>query len=164
MTVLDMCCGSRMFWFDRQHPDVLYCDNRQESCELTDMYARGGKRSLVIDPDLVSDFTSLPFADESFSLVVFDPPHLIRAGKKGWLAKKYGVLGEDWRLDIRKGFAEGFRVLATNGVLVFKWNERDIPVSQVLALTEVKPLFGNRCGKSAQSHWIVFMKKRRGGN
>lgn len=22
--VLDACCGSRMFWFDRRHPDVVF--------------------------------------------------------------------------------------------------------------------------------------------
>ncbi|EBX1389359.1 SAM-dependent methyltransferase, partial [Salmonella enterica subsp. enterica serovar Mikawasima] len=22
-TILDMCCGSRMFWFDKQNPDVM---------------------------------------------------------------------------------------------------------------------------------------------
>ena len=21
--ILDACCGSRMFWFDRRHPDVV---------------------------------------------------------------------------------------------------------------------------------------------
>jgi hypothetical protein len=49
-------------------------------------------------------------------------------------------------------------VLRSDGVLVFKWNEHDIPVSAVLALTDEKPLFGNRCGRSAKSHWLVFMK------
>jgi len=31
----------------------------------------------------------MPFADESFYMVVFDPPHLVRAGENQWLAKKY---------------------------------------------------------------------------
>lgn len=22
--ILDACCGSRMFWFDRRHPDVVF--------------------------------------------------------------------------------------------------------------------------------------------
>lgn len=156
--VLDMCCGSRMFWFDREHPDVIFADNRQEVCVLTDKSSRGGSRMLVIDPDLLADFRALPFADNSFSLVVFDPPHLIRQGRNSWLAKKYGKLGTNWRDDIRQGFLEGFRVLRPNGTLIFKWNEHDIPVSQVLALASQRPLIGNRCGKSAKSHWIVFLK------
>lgn len=156
--ILDACCGSRMFWFDRQHPNALYIDNRQETHELTDASSRGGFRHLEIAPDMVADFTALPFDADTFALVVFDPPHLIRNGAKGWLAKKYGKLGEDWREDIRKGFAECFRVLRPEGVLVFKWNEHDVPVSKVLALAPAKPLFGNRCGRTAKSHWLVFMK------
>lgn len=162
-SVLDMACGSRMFWFDRTNPDVLFCDNRRESHVLTDSSSAGGRRTLVIDPDLQVDFTDLPFPSNRFSVVVFDPPHLLRNGRKGWLAKKYGKLGEDWRGDLRKGFSEGFRVLRPEGVLIFKWNEHEIPVSQVLALTPEKPLLGNRCGKSAKSHWIVFMKRQECG-
>lgn len=148
-----------MFWFNRKHPDALFVDNRAERHELPDVSSSGGSRSLVIEPDLVADFTALPFDDETFALVAFDPPHLVRNGKSGWLAKKYGKLGTDWREDLRRGFAECFRVLRPDGVLVFKWNEHEIPVSQVLALTPVQPLFGNRCGKTAKSHWLVFMKR-----
>ncbi len=156
--ILDACCGSRMFWFDRKHPDALFIDTRSERHELTDASSPGGFRSLEIMPDLVADFTRMPFPDERFALVVFDPPHLRTNGPSGWLAKKYGKLGEDWRTDIRDGFAECFRVLRPQGVLVFKWNEHEVPVSRVLELTPVKPLFGNRCGKTAKSHWLVFMK------
>ena len=28
--VLDVCCGSRMFWFDKQNKDVLFVDKRKE--------------------------------------------------------------------------------------------------------------------------------------
>lgn len=156
--VLDACCGSRMFWFDRQNPHVVFADKRSETHSLKDKSSKGGSRSLVVDPDLQADFTDLPFADGSFAMVVFDPPHLLRNGRNGWLAKKYGKLGEDWREDIRKGFSECFRVLREEGTLIFKWNEHEIPVSALLALTPEKPLIGNRCGKTAKSHWLVFMK------
>lgn len=156
--ILDACCGSRMFWFDRQHPNALFVDNRAETHDLTDKSSTGGSRRLVIDPDLRADFTALPLPSNHFALVVFDPPHLIRNGRKGWLAKKYGILGADWRSDLRRGFAECFRVLRPEGVLIFKWNEHEVPLSHVLALTPEKPLFGNRGGKAAKSHWIVFMK------
>lgn len=74
------------------------------------------------------------------------------------MAKKYGKLEGDWRAELTKGFAECFRVLKPEGTLVFKWNENEVPVSQILALTPEKPLFGNRGGKNMQSHWVVFMK------
>lgn len=150
--ILDACCGSRMFWFDKQHPAALYGDKRSESHVLCD------GRALDIKPDMLLDFTALPFDEGSFKVVVFDPPHLIKAGEKGWQFKKYGRLSGAWREDIRQGFSECFRVLSNDGLLIFKWNETQIRVSEILALTEAKPLFGHPSGKKGGTHWITFMK------
>ena len=90
-------------YFDKQDQRVLFGDIRQEEHYLKD---RNSVRYLEVKPDIKLDFTNLPFNDESFRLVVFDPPHLLRAGKKSWLGKKYGKLGEDWRNDIKKGFSD----------------------------------------------------------
>ena len=136
-TVLDPCCGSRMMWFDKQDQRVLFGDQRTESHVLSD------GRALEIKPDVKLDFTNLPFPDNSFRLIAFDPPHLVRAGKKSWLALKYGKLGQSWQDDLSKGFAECFRVLESGGVLIFKWNEDQIKVSEILKLTPNKPLFGH---------------------
>lgn len=152
--VLDPCSGSRMMWFDRQHPDVIYGDKRHEQHTLCD------GRTLRIEPDAVMDFRALPFADETFRLVAFDPPHLKHAGPKSWLRAKYGVLGENWRDDLRQGFAECFRVLASDGVLVFKWAEDQVKIREVLTLTPVQPLFGHPTGRKGLTHWMVFMKPR----
>lgn len=156
--VLDACCGSKMFWFNPSDPRATFIDKRRETHTLPDKSSKGGSRQLIIDPDFTADFTALPFPDASFFLVIFDPPHLIRNGQRSWLAKKYGKLEGDWRKELAQGFSECFRVLKPGGTLIFKWNENDVPVSQILALTAAKPLFGNRCGKSAKSHWIVFLK------
>lgn len=150
--VLDPCSGSRMMWFDRLNPDVVFGDKRQEEHILCD------DRLLKVNPEILMDFRNMPYADNSFNLIAFDPPHLIHAGQKSWLALKYGKLENDWREDLRKGFSECFRVLSNNGVLCFKWNETQIKVREVLALTPVKPLFGNTSGKKAGTHWYVFMK------
>ncbi|WP_324724382.1 SAM-dependent methyltransferase [Lelliottia sp. JS-SCA-14] len=116
-------------------------------------------RQLVISPDLIADFRALPFADNTFPVVVFDPPHLERVGDNAWMGKKYGRLNkETWREDLRAGFAEAFRVLWPHGVLIFKWNETQIPVSQILALTDEKPIIGQRTGKSDKTHWVIFVK------
>lgn len=156
--VLDVCCGSKMFWFDPNDTRAIFVDRRRETHTLKDSSSTGGSRQLVIDPDIVADFTALPFEAERFSLVVFDPPHFERNGAKGWMALKYGKLEGDWRDMLRKGFAECFRVLRPNGTLIFKWNENEIPVSQILALTPERPLFGHKSGKSSQTHWIAFIK------
>ena len=150
--ILDPCCGSRMMHFDRQNPNVLFGDIRTEQHVLCD------GRTLDVAPDVELDFRDMPFADGQFKLVVFDPPHLINAGQQSWLALEYGKLQNDWREDLRRGFAECFRVLANDGVLIFKWNETQIKVSEILALTDQKPVFGHISGKRANTHWITFMK------
>lgn len=147
--ILDACCGSRMFWFDKNNENVVFMDIRQESCTLQDA------RKLEVKPDIIGDFTKMPFDDESFYLVVFDPPHLVRAGKSSWLAKKYGILKDGWQDEIRKGFSECMRVLKKNGTLVFKWSEQQVMVSDVLKAIDAKPLFGTRRGKTI---FLVFMK------
>ncbi len=157
-SVLDACCGSRMFWFDRKDCRALFVDNRRETHVLKDKSSSGGRRTLTVNPDQLADFTALPFPDNRFAVVIFDPPHLVRNGKNGWQAKKYGKLEGAWREMLRRGFSECFRVLRPEGTLIFKWNEHEVPVSQILALTPERPLVGQRCGKTAKTHWMVFMK------
>lgn len=116
--ILDMTCGSRTIWFNKNHPNAVYCDKRRESMEMYFGKARTSLHQLNVDPDILCDFTALPFPDESFSLVVFDPPHLTRAKETAWLVKKYGKLDEDWPQMIHDGFAEGMRVLKQDGVMI----------------------------------------------
>ena len=158
-TVLDVCCGARMFWFDRQDPRAIFLDCRQEVHVVRDRSSKGGHRRITIRPDVVADFTALPFPDERFHAVIFDPPHLTRNGATGWMGKKYGTLSAGWRAMLAGGFRECFRVLRPFGTLIMKWNEGDIVVGEVLALTPVRPLVGNQCGKTARTHWLVFQKE-----
>jgi len=142
--ILDACCGSKMFWFNKNHPNTLYVDNRRKKYKLCD------GRKLEIDPDMLMDFT--------FNLVVFDPPHLKTLGENSWMAKKYGTLSDDWESDIKKGFDECWRVLKENGVLIFKWSESEINISEILKLIDYQPLFGHTTGRSGKTKWVCFMK------
>jgi SAM-dependent methyltransferase len=142
-----------MMWFDKQDPRAIFGDIRDEG----DIVCCDG-RTVTVHPDQVMDFRRMPFPDASFRLVVFDPPHLRSAGRDSYMAQKYGVLLPTWREDLREGFAECFRVLKPGGVLVFKWNEDQIPVSEILALTPERPLFGHRSGRLSKTHWICFIK------
>jgi len=100
-TILDPCCGSRMFWFDKKHPAVIFGDIRTEQKSLCD------GRTLTVSPDVTLDFRDLPYADGAFKLVSFDPPHLVRAGAESWMKAKYGVLNPNtWQEDLRRGFSE----------------------------------------------------------
>lgn len=150
MKILDVCCGGKMFYFNPDSPLVTFMDIREGEVEFSE------GRKITIKPDVVGDFRAIPFYNETYDMVVFDPPHLIRAGKTSWLAKKYGVLNkETWESDLRVGFYECFRVLKKGGVLIFKWNTDQIPLKQVLELAIRQPLFGDKRGKT---HWIVFVK------
>lgn len=157
--ILDACCGSKMFYFDKHDPRVLFQDIRTMETTLCD------GRHFEVNPDVQADFTSMPYADGSFTMVVFDPPHLLRNSESkeateptGWQHIKYGALNSDWRDMLRKGFEECFRVLKPGGFLIFKWNETDIRVSEILKLTPEKPVFGHISGKRANTHWICFIK------
>ena len=166
--VLDVCCGGRMFWFDKHNTNVDFCDIRNFETILCD------GRKFCVKPDIIADFTKLPFEDNSYKLVVFDPPHLKRnVGNSkysemygslcdqkitGYQQIKYGALYTDWREMLSLGFSECFRVLEKYGILIFKWNETDIKVSEILQLTNQTPLFGHKSGKASKTHWITFMK------
>ena len=155
--ILDPCCGSRMFWFDKEHPDVLYVDKRNEILTAKD---RDKIRVIEVVPDMVADFTEMPFENESFYMVVFDPPHLKTLGKNSWMAKKYGRLPCDWQYMISKGFEECMRVLKPNGTLIFKWNEHEIKSKEVLSLIPYEPLFGHTTGRQSKTIWMAFMKTK----
>jgi len=91
--------------------------------------------------------------------VLCNEPHLLNLSEKSWMRKKYGVLDKDtWRDDLRKGFGECFRVLKTNGTLIFKWNEHSIPLKSILELTDQVPVLGHPSGKRMNTHWVLFIK------
>lgn len=157
--ILDVTCGSRTIWFDKHHPDAIYCDRRRADERGVWKSGKGvSERHFVIDPDVLCDFTDLPFADDTFSLVVFDPPHLKNVGDTAWLAKKYGKLDDSWPQMLHDGFAECMRVLKPDGVMIFKWSEFDIPAGEVWKAIGQEPLFGHRSGKRSLTFWGVFMK------
>lgn len=147
--ILDCCCGSRMMWFNKNNPLATFMDIRNEDCYLTD------GQLVMVHPNIIGDFTAMPFPDESFYMVVFDPPHLRWEGKDANLYKRFGCLDKDWRDTLAKGFKECFRVLKPYGTLVFKWSDVHLKLRSVLALTEEKPLFGHRRGNT---FFVCFMK------
>lgn len=148
-----------MMWFDRHDARALFVDKRWE-VHTVDVGTPGtiGRSPIVVEPDEIVDFTAMPFSDESFHMVVFDPPHVERQEMRGAVTRRYGVLNGDWREMLRKGFAECFRVLKPNGTLVFKWGEAQFPISEILKLTPHKPLFGHHTRK--HTCWCVFMKSK----
>lgn len=152
--ILDVCCGSRMFWFDKSNPLTIFTDIRCEDDVLCD------GRIIHVHPDQIEDCTNLSFSDKSFKLVVLDPPHLRRVGENSWMMKKYGRLPEKWETFINDSVHECMRVLDDYGILIFKWNEHQIKVSKILeAIKDYKPLFGHPTRRNDTTIWLCFMKE-----
>jgi hypothetical protein len=156
--ILDPCCGPKEMWIDKNHPNVIYGDKREvASWELSRF------RGWSIKPDILMDFRDMPFPDNRFRLVVFDPPHKITKRPSGELLKKYYCLdGLTWRRDLKQGFDECWRVLQDYGVLIFKWAESSIMYQEILKVLGRKPLFHNPFyrtkDKNKRTYWATFMK------
>ena len=157
--ILDATCGSRTIWFQKHCPLAVYMDCREEhDVQIWKSTKNNSARTLDVEPDIIADFTKMPFEDNYFELVVFDPPHLKQIGENAWMRKKYGKLGEDWPTMIHDGFFECMRVLKPYGTLIFKWSEVQIPTRDVINAIGVEPLFGHRSGKAMKTHWLCYMK------
>ena len=112
--ILDVTCGMRGIWFQKNEPHTIYCDQRSEHHE-SNYGTKTAHRTIDVDPDIECDFTNLPFKDDMFNLVVFDPPHIKGASDKAWITKMYGSLDDTWPELIRDGFNECMRVLKVGG-------------------------------------------------
>ena len=155
--ILDATAGFREIWFNKKHPNTVYLDQKAE-CEPTE----------------IGDFRNLnQFSDESFRLIIFDPPHIVQKScyNGAALIRKYGVLeAETWQSDFKKAFSEFYRVLKPYGILLFKWTNLQVSSPEVLKLTDWHPLLYQVTSKKAQkiSHknttrnlrvmWFCFMK------
>lgn len=150
--VLDPACSIQSFYFDK-HPDYLLTGDIR-SVSLYDSKFR----KIEINPDQIMDFRKLDFPDESFNLVIFDPPHLWNCGKTSSMGMRYGVLNKDtWKKDIRSGFDECWRVLKKGGTLIFKWTEKDVTIAELIYVLGRTPLIGNKQPKT-NGFWFVFYK------
>ena len=160
--ILDACCGGRMMWVNKHHPNAVYIDNREAK---KGHIQKGYNPNHEVRPDIVMDFRKMDFPDKSFKLVLFDPPHLTSLTETSIMRKKFGCLNaETWQSDLKKGFDECWRVLEDYGVLTFKWNDIEIPYKKVLYVIDKEPLYMNiTAGQKAlktknRSFWFCFMK------
>lgn len=167
MKILDATCGSRGIWYQKDLPFVTFIDKRKGRFVFYPNPKT--QRTFDINPDIVADWTErLPFEDNEFDMVVFDPPHLIvnKEPENGFkMHIQYSYLKKDtWKQVLKKGFEELFRVLKEDGFLVLKWCESDVRVSEVIKLSPYKPMFSNMSidhnSSSRDSFMVIFAKYR----
>lgn len=158
MKILDATCGSKSIWYQPHHPFVIFMDKRKENYKDPRVDRYFVHR---VDPDVVSEWKNTPFPNGHFDMVVFDPPHIIRDRNKKeiHLTKKYGELNKDnWKQVIKEGVKKLFDVLKDEGIFIFKWNDRDKSLGEVLSLFPYRPMFGTKTGTSNHTHWVLFLK------
>ena len=156
--ILDACCGVKYMWTNKNHPNTIYIDIRKEDKGFIPFK---NTQKLSVKPDYVMDFRQMDFPNNSFKLIVFEPPHLSILGKTSKFRKIYGCLeAETWQSDLKQAFNECWRVLQDYGVLIFKWSNSEIPFEKVIKLAPDKPLFYNTTNYKATSvtKWFTFMK------
>ena len=157
--ILDLTCGLKQIWFQKDAQNVIYLDKRKGIFENKDT-GKGGwcKTDFNISPTIQADNKYLPFKDDVFDLILFDPPFLKSAQPR--MITQYGRLNPfTWTMDIGRAAKEGFRVLKQNGFFILKWGEGYAVIKEALKLFPVKPLFGTHLNYSKhKTWWIVFRK------
>lgn len=147
MKILDLSAGKRAVWFNRIHPDTIYVDIRPE-----------------VSPTLIADTRMLPFPDDTFNLIVFDPPHVVH-GKNSAMAQAYGAFpAEEIRDTVTRSSIEAFRVSTPSALMAFKWNTHDVKLQRILDLMEGwEPLFGHltatRTKHRSSTYWALLRKR-----
>jgi hypothetical protein len=107
--VLDACCRVGAEW----------ATSRRHDCVMSDS-------DIACRPAVVSDMRFLPFADESFEEIFFDPPHMIRNDKwstmyqKNWRGFGFWRSRAEWENALRLCDSEFARVIRPGGVLHVK--------------------------------------------
>lgn len=167
MKILDATAGFRMMHFNKNNPNVTYFDIRDDNKLAVDLQRVPNRKPWnPTIPTIQGDYRKLPFPNEHFDLIFFDPSHFLNLGKTGIYYVKYGKLDKDtWRNDLTLAVNELWRVLKPGHVLNFKWCTQDIPYKEVLKLFPVLPVAGQRTvggqgsnrGKP-RTYWFSFAK------
>lgn len=155
--ILDVCCGGRMFWFDKKQENTIYMDIRElEKGSISQ------QPNFEVKPDIIASWENIPFNDNTFNLVVWDIPHAFLKNYNSIIAKKYGYLDENYKKSLTKGFREIMRVLKPCGVLTLKYADISIAVRDLLDLFDNKPLYGTKTKKGVNNtYWFTFIKERK---
>lgn len=110
--VVDVCCNKRRMWKGAEWADkVTYCD-----------------RDSSMEPDIVAEWSNLPFERSSVDVLVYDPPHLPDAAASKKSLQRYasdyglgcGITGDNISGIHLDFLMEAKRVLKKNGLVFAK--------------------------------------------
>jgi len=165
--ILDACCGGKSMYHSLNNQftqdEIVYIDIRKGT--FTCPYK--GTIAAVIKPTILADCKHLPFRDNTFRLIIFDPPHLSTLWKSD-LEARYGSIDvANFRLMLRAVNEEFYRVLKIQGILLTKTLDRQRRSSYMRPfLSNFKCLLdidyrskGKENTSQNTTHWHVFIKK-----
>ncbi len=151
MVLLDATAGYRMMWPNKHPPNTVFMDKKFD-----------------VRTDIVGVWEFLPFRDDVFNCVIFDPPHIVRSSgvdSRFTMHKQYGA----WRSRVQliRALVHAQKEFArVTSRLCFKWGEtRDSG-----SLWRLLPLFdrwtqvfrrdweSKGSGKNMTS-WVTFTRK-----
>ena len=158
--VLDATAGNRHMWGgDKNDPRVVFMDKEE---------------NLRIPPDIIATWDDIPYPDNHFRCVIFDPPHVFsltsmynqdpkarpNGAKKipGW----YGAFKSkrDAVLQIYNAQVEFARVAPA---LLFKWNDASLSLDRILSvfthwdIVRIAP--GRSRGDKPSTWWVKMTRK-----
>ena len=150
---IDVTAGYRMMWKNKNPPNTIFMDKNKES---------------VRPPDIIAVWSKMPFRDNVFETVFFDPPHKLgrTTGRGIWATpSNKGYYGIDisktkFRTETYHGTREFLRVANR---LCLKWNDIELPIDRVLTLLpkawkKVSHLIIDKELKTKTlTHWVTFI-------
>ena len=159
--VLDATAGNRHIWGKNKYPDnVVFLDKEP---------------NLRIPADVIATWDKIPYPDDYFHCIIFDPPHVFslssmynqdpqarpNGSKKipGW----YGAFASKRQavLEIH-GAQKEFARLASR--MCFKWNEASLSIDRILSVFtewDINFIVPSRSrGKKPSSYWVKLSRKK----
>jgi len=133
--ILDVTVGAEKLyhrWHEKLGSDFVGIDSRRGDFSVPKTGNSWAAIRIVIEPTVQADLCFLPFKNEVFSVIIFDPPHL-DVSLDSWLGKKWGGWTQHQTIEtVRAANKEFQRVLRKDGVLILKVLPREFRLYEAL--------------------------------
>ena len=162
--ILDATAGNRAMWKNKNPPNVIFMDK---------------EIGLAIPPNVFAIWQNLPFRDDVFETILFDPPHdrfspsSVHMNPQGWHNPRveggrkiggtfWGSLSSSWAGEFIRASKEFHRIAIR---LCFKWNDSRYPLERPLSFFEewipiqIKEHFSKRRRGKTNTYWVTMIHR-----
>ena len=149
----DATAGARMMWPNKNPPYTVFLDRNTDG---------------PVPPHIYGDYRRLPFRDDVFDCVIFDPPHAARNKqykKFNWTNREHpSYYGWDiTKTELLSGIAKAQKEIArVSKRLCFKWGEVDWTLWQILPLFRPWKEINRKLTNAGRvpTWWVTFVRSR----